>query len=55
MGHPSQKSKGTDRQKLMTLIGNLCCAFEGDGIEKSRGNEPGSVLPISGTHDYPRG
>ena len=41
-----QASKETDPQKLMTLIGKLCCALEGEGGEKSRANAPGSFLPI---------
>ncbi len=41
-----QAGKETDPQKLMTLIEKLCCVLEGEGGEKSRGNEPGSFLPI---------
>jgi hypothetical protein len=39
-----QASKEVDPQKLMILIGNLCCALEGERREKPRGNEPGSFL-----------
>ncbi len=39
-----QASKEIDPQKLMVLIGKLCCALEGERREKSRGDEPGSFL-----------
>ena len=39
-----QASKELDPQKLMILIGKLCCALEGERREKPRGNEPGSFL-----------
>jgi hypothetical protein len=39
-----QTSKELDPQKLMILIGKLCCALEGEHSEKPRGNEPGSFL-----------
>ena len=45
-----QVSREMDPQKLMILIGKLCCALEGERREKSRmavnqgGNEPGSFL-----------
>ena len=41
-----QASKEADPQKLMILIGKLCCALEGERREKSRRSEPGSFLPI---------
>ncbi len=37
-----QASKEMDPEKLMILIGKLCCALDGERREKSRGNEPGS-------------
>ena len=49
-----QASKETDPQKLMTLIGKLCCALEDRGRGKSRQNEPGS-FQSGEAHDYPRG
>jgi hypothetical protein len=39
-----QASKEMDPQKLTILIEKLCCALEGERGEKSRGNEPGSLL-----------
>ena len=39
-----QASKEIDPQKLTILIGRLCCALESERGEKSRRNEPGSLL-----------
>jgi hypothetical protein len=39
-----QASKEMDPQKLMILIGKLCCALEGERKGKRRGNEPGTFL-----------
>jgi hypothetical protein len=49
-------SKELDPQKLMILIGKLCCALEGEPREKPRRNEPqGLFSAIRRTHDYPKG
>jgi len=48
-----QASREMDPQKLMILIGKLCCALEGERSEKSRtavkqrGNEQGLFPAIS--------
>jgi hypothetical protein len=39
-----QASKELDPQRLMILIGKLCCALEGECREKPRENGPGSFL-----------
>ena len=39
-----QASKEIDPQKLMILIGKLCCGLEGERREKPRGDEPASFL-----------
>jgi hypothetical protein len=39
-----QASKEMDPQRLMILIGKLCCALEGEHREKSRGNGLGSFI-----------
>jgi len=38
-----QASKEMNPQKLMILIGKLCCALEGQHREKSLENEPGPI------------
>ena len=43
IGDPSQ-SRLVKNMELTILLGKLCCAFGGERREKSRGNEPGSLL-----------